>query len=109
MRKRERRERKKKVWTGCVWGEREGESIGNIHQFSLFTLAGFCVKTRNIISSQKVFINICHTDVIPQPVDINESDLIKILESDEPSTFRVPMSIGECHEEVDKCTKNNLQ
>lgn len=63
---------------------------------------GFCVKTKNIITSQKVFINVCHTDVIPAPVDISESELTCILESDEPSTFRIPLSLGEGHDELDK-------
>ena len=48
-------------------------------------------------------MNICHTTVIPAPVDVTESELTCILESDEPSTFRIPMSLGEGHEEVDKC------
>ena len=66
-------------------------------------MAGFCVKTRNVITSRKIFLNVCQTDIIPQPVDIDESELIKILETDEPTTFRVPMSLGEGHEELDKC------
>lgn len=48
-------------------------------------------------------MNICHTTIIPAPADITESELTRILESDEPSTFRIPMSLGEGHEEVDKC------
>ncbi len=64
---------------------------------------GFCVKTKNVITSQKIFVNICHTTVIPSPVDVTESELTRIFESDEPSTFRIPMSLGEGHEEVDKC------
>ncbi len=48
-------------------------------------------------------MNICHTTVIPSPVDVTESELTRILDSDEPSTFRIPMSLGEGHEEVDKC------
>jgi len=73
--------------------------IIKIHHFHL----GFCVKTKNVITSQKIFVNICHTTVIPSPVDITESELTRILDSDEPSTFRIPMSLGEGHEEVDKC------
>jgi len=62
------------------------------------------VKTKNLITSQKIFINICHTDIIPAPaVDLSESELTKILESEEPSSFRIPMSLGESHDEVDKC------
>lgn len=74
-----------------------------MHLFSLDFLPGFCVKTKNVQTSDKVFINICHTSVIPAPVDVTEEELTKILESDEPSTFRIPMSVGEGHEELDKC------
>lgn len=51
----------------------------------------------------KVFINVCTSDVLPAPEDITDQELIKILESDQPSDFRVPMSIGPPHEEKDKC------
>jgi len=63
---------------------------------------GFCVKTKNFITSQKVFLNICQTEVIPPPADISNSELTDILESDEPSSFRIPMSLGEGHDEADK-------
>lgn len=69
---------------------------------------GFCAKTRNVITSQKIFVNICHTSIIPAPVDVSEQELTRILESDEPSTFRIPMSLGEGHEEVDKCILSNM-
>ena len=61
------------------------------------------MKTRNLITSQKIFVNICHTNIIPAPVDVTDSELTSILQSDEPSNFRIPMSLGEGHEEVDKC------
>lgn len=48
-------------------------------------------------------MNICHTPIIPAPADVTESELTHILESEEPSTFRIPMSLGEGHEELDKC------
>ena len=64
------------------------------------------MKTKNFITSQKVFLNICQTDAIPAPADITDSELTDILDSDEPSSFRIPMSLGEGHEEVDKCTFN---
>jgi len=63
---------------------------------------GFCVKTKNLITSQKVFLNICQTDAIPAPADITDCELTDILDSDEPSSFRIPMSLGEGHDEVDK-------
>ena len=66
------------------------------------------MKTKNVLNFQKIFLNICRTDIIPKPVEITESELASILESDEPSTFRIPMSLGEAHEEVDKCRSSQI-
>lgn len=43
----------------------------------------------------------CHTQ-IPSPKDITDEDLVKLLEADDPSGFRIPMSLGEPHAELDK-------
>ncbi|KAE8593848.1 hypothetical protein XENTR_v10019348 [Xenopus tropicalis] len=61
---------------------------------------GFCIKTRTS-ENAKIFINICKTNDIPAPPDLSEVELVNILESDDPSGYRVPMSIGEPHVEVD--------
>lgn len=61
----------------------------------------FCIKTKSQ-DGAKVFLNICHADHIPSPKDITDQELIKLLESEDPSQFRVPMSLGEPHTEVDK-------
>ncbi|XP_071542391.1 PIH1 domain-containing protein 1 isoform X2 [Panulirus ornatus] len=62
---------------------------------------GMCVKTRDD-QKKKVFINVCTSDAIPTPEDISDQELITILESDTASDFRVPMSIGQPHQEKDK-------
>jgi len=62
---------------------------------------GMCVKTHTE-AGDKVFINLCHTSELPAPEDINEDTLKEIWTSEDPSSFRVPMSIGEGHAEVDK-------
>ena len=61
-----------------------------------------CLKTREN-GGGKVFLNVCTSDTLPAPENITEEELIKILESDQPSDFRVPMSIGAPHTEKDKC------
>ncbi|XP_053307659.1 PIH1 domain-containing protein 1 [Spea bombifrons] len=61
---------------------------------------GFCIKTKTS-KDTKIFINICKSSHIPAPPDLNERELVTILESDDPSGYRVPMSIGEPHVEVD--------
>ncbi|CAG9113694.1 unnamed protein product [Plutella xylostella] len=63
---------------------------------------GFCVKTYTKPDNKKVFINICLTDAIPCPRDITNEELMQILSSEDPSSYRVPMSIGEGRTEPDK-------
>ncbi|XP_058529896.1 PIH1 domain-containing protein 1 isoform X1 [Ochotona princeps] len=59
---------------------------------------GFCIKTHS--AEGKVFINICHSPSIPAPVDMTEDELLQILEEDQAG-FRIPMSLGEPHAELD--------
>ncbi|XP_040183569.1 PIH1 domain-containing protein 1 isoform X2 [Rana temporaria] len=61
---------------------------------------GFCIKTHTS-KNEKIFINICKSSQIPAAPDLSEQELVTILESDDPSGYRVPMSIGEPHVEVD--------
>ncbi|XP_043535561.1 PIH1 domain-containing protein 1 [Chiloscyllium plagiosum] len=61
---------------------------------------GFCVKTKTK-TNEKVFINICKSDQIPPPPDLSEEGLVSLLESDDPSGYRIPMSLGEPHAEID--------
>ncbi|KAH6924102.1 hypothetical protein HPB50_011712 [Hyalomma asiaticum] len=63
---------------------------------------GFCVKTKDTSSGSKIFINVCHTPELPEPQDISDEELMHILGSDDPTTYRVPLSLGLPHEEVDK-------
>ncbi|KAK3866695.1 hypothetical protein Pcinc_027784 [Petrolisthes cinctipes] len=70
-------------------GEKEGETNG------------VCVKTRDS-SGEKVFVNVCTSPQVPVPEDLTDKELLAILESDQPSDFRVPMSIGKPHDEKDK-------
>ncbi|KAK1138529.1 PIH1 domain-containing protein 1 [Acipenser oxyrinchus oxyrinchus] len=60
---------------------------------------GFCVKTKTS-GGGKVFVNICQSSQIPPP-DISEAELVELLQSEDPSGFRVPMSLGEPHAEID--------
>ncbi|CAG9773136.1 unnamed protein product [Ceutorhynchus assimilis] len=63
---------------------------------------GLCLKTRELNTDKKVFINICTTDAIPPPKDITELELVRVIKSDDADTFKVPMSIGEVRTEKDK-------
>jgi len=62
---------------------------------------GFCIKTKNE-KGEKVFINVCTGENLPAAKEISDQELMDLLESDDPSGFRIPMSLGEPHAEVDK-------
>lgn len=64
-------------------------------------LPGFCLKTHTS-SGEKVFVNVCRSPDIPSPPDLTNQELECLIESENASTFRIPMSLGEPHAEVDK-------
>ncbi|XP_042327014.1 PIH1 domain-containing protein 1 isoform X2 [Sceloporus undulatus] len=64
-------------------------------------LPGFCLKTRTV-SGDKVFVNVCKSPHIPPPPDLSNEELTCLIESEAASNFRIPMSLGEPHAEVDK-------
>ncbi|CAN9505860.1 unnamed protein product [Ophioblennius macclurei] len=66
---------------------------------------GMCVKTVSEPDKQKVFINICQSHAVPPPPEISKDELVELLQSDDPSGYRVPMSLGEPHTEVDNSSQ----
>ncbi|XP_072225405.1 PIH1 domain-containing protein 1 [Leuresthes tenuis] len=66
---------------------------------------GMCVKTLSEPGKDKVFINICQSNSVPPPPELSKEELVQLLQLDDPSSYRVPMSLGEPHTEVD----NNSQ
>ncbi|KAH8378129.1 hypothetical protein KR093_009461 [Drosophila rubida] len=63
---------------------------------------GFCVKTFKVNSNEKFFINVCQASEVPAPTDVTDEELIAILESSTPGSFRVPMSISEMRNTKDR-------
>ena len=63
---------------------------------------GICVKTKNA-SGTKFFINLCKLAEIPAPPPIEESELSRLIESEDyTNLWRVPMSLGAPRREADK-------
>lgn len=50
---------------------------------------------------EKVFLNVCLSDKVPPPEDINESELLETL-CEDPLEYSIPMSIGAKRLEPDK-------
>ncbi|XP_055009037.1 PIH1 domain-containing protein 1 isoform X2 [Boleophthalmus pectinirostris] len=66
---------------------------------------GICIKTVLEPSKQKVFINICQSNSVPPPPDMSRDELVELLQSEDPSGYRVPMSLGEPHTEMDNSSQ----
>ncbi|CAD6999752.1 unnamed protein product [Ceratitis capitata] len=56
---------------------------------------GICIKSFKTNTDEKFFINVCQSEEIPPPEDITEEQLADILQSEAPSSFRIPMSISD--------------
>ena len=74
---------------------------------------GWCLKSWTLDGSSKVFMNICTSDMVLKPKDLSEEEVREIVESEDPTRFRIPMGIGEAHKERENAGKgkkklNNL-
>uniref|UniRef100_A0A672TDW9 PIH1 domain-containing protein 1 n=1 Tax=Sinocyclocheilus grahami TaxID=75366 RepID=A0A672TDW9_SINGR len=66
---------------------------------------GMCVKTSSMSDKKKVFLNICQSQAVPPPPHLSQEALVELLESEDPTSYRVPMSLGEPHTEVDNSSQ----
>lgn len=60
------------------------------------------MKTFKVNSNEKFFINVCQAPEVPAPMEVSDEELIAILESSTPGSFRVPMSISELRNTKDR-------
>lgn len=67
---------------------------------------GMCVKTLSEPGKDKVFVNICQSNSVPPPPDLSREELVELLQSEDPSGYRVPMSLGEPHSEIDNSSQS---
>ncbi|XP_058230053.1 PIH1 domain-containing protein 1 isoform X5 [Hemibagrus wyckioides] len=67
---------------------------------------GVCVKTFSLAEEQKVFVNICQSAEVPPPPLISHDSLVDLLDSDDPTAYKVPMSLGEAHTELDNSSNS---
>lgn len=66
---------------------------------------GICVKTFSVSDKKKVFLNICQSQAVPPPPHLSQEELVELLESEDPTSYRVPMSLGEPHTEKDNSSQ----
>lgn len=80
----------------------ESKKLENVvpHTIEFVPKPGFVMKSRNS-KEEKVFINVCTSEKVPAAKEVSEEELAKILHSVDPTQYRVPMSLGEPHVELD--------
>ena len=66
---------------------------------------GWCLKSWTLDGNSKVFMNICTSDMVLKPKDLSEGEVREIVESEDPTKFRIPMGIGEAHKERENTGK----
>lgn len=91
------RNKKKKFYASAL--------SSNLSQPHFDLILGICIKTFKVGSKAKFFVNICHTSEIPAPKDITESELHKLLEAQNATEFKVPLSVTKPREGKDKSGK----
>ena len=84
--------------------EAKGISNARPDRLEFVPTACYVFKTRTN-DGEKVFINVCTSETMPAPKDISEEELAEILNSEDAMKYRVPLSLGEPHAEVDKSGK----
>ncbi|CAL8271675.1 unnamed protein product [Lota lota] len=67
---------------------------------------GLCVKTLSQPDNQKIFVNICQSTSVPPPPELSRDELVNLLQSEDPTGYRVPMSLGEPHTELDNASQS---
>lgn len=67
------------------------------------------MKTLSEPGKQKIFVNICQSNSVPLPPELSREELVELLQSEDPSGYRVPMSLGEPHTEIDNSTSLKLK
>lgn len=65
---------------------------------------GWCLKTWTL-GGEKLFVNVCTSDMVLKPKDLSEQEVREVVESDDPTKFRIPMGIGEAHKERENTGK----
>jgi len=66
---------------------------------------GWCLKTWVLTGDEKIFVNVCTSEMVLKPKDLSETEVRKIVESEDPTKFRIPMGIGEAHKERENTGK----
>ena len=71
-------------------------------------LPGFTVKSKLVEAygdypkDIKVFMNICHSPLVPAPPDVPDEDIRRAIHSEDNSSYKVPLSLSSPKTDVDR-------
>jgi hypothetical protein len=82
-------------------------TTSNFEFYNIQPLQGFVIKTKILESKEypkdtKVFINLCYSPEIPQPPLVSKQEIIKAIQNDDSSTYKVPLSLSKPRSDIDK-------
>ncbi|VDM49342.1 unnamed protein product [Toxocara canis] len=90
----------------------ETDAAGEEEAWVVNPCPGYVIKFREVnLASElffdnknsKLFLNICHCLELPPPIDdLEEDQVAAILDSEDPSRYRIPLSVGEI-----ECIRDN--
>ncbi|XP_062518710.1 PIH1 domain-containing protein 1-like [Corticium candelabrum] len=75
-----------------------------LRHLSIAPEPAYCLKTKTE-HEEKIFINVSTSNQLPAPKDISAEELAEIVALEDPTRYRVPLSIGPPHAEIDKSGK----
>jgi hypothetical protein len=75
--------------------------------YAVLPLQGFVIKTKIKESKEypketKLFINLCYSPEIPQPPLVSKEEIIKAIQNDDSSKYKVPLSLSKPRSDLDK-------
>ncbi|VDN90714.1 unnamed protein product [Brugia pahangi] len=57
----------------------------------------------------KLFLNICHCTQLPPPEDLSEDEVAKLLDSSDPSKYRIPLCVGDVEVVLDRKGEDSVK
>uniref|UniRef100_A0A915PY48 D-lactate dehydrogenase (cytochrome) n=1 Tax=Setaria digitata TaxID=48799 RepID=A0A915PY48_9BILA len=74
-----------------------------------FKEVSFNCHTLMVKEKCKFFLNICHCAQLPPPLDLSEDEVAKLLDSTDPSRYRIPLCVGDVEVVLDRKGENSIK
>lgn len=104
-----------------IVGSELSDTIANISEDDVWIvhpIPGYVVKFKEVNSNCrtlfmkekcKLFLNICHCMQLPPPEDLSEDEVAKLLDSSDPSKYRIPLCVGDVEVVLDRKGEDSVK